>query len=722
MISPRPHFRNLCLVLLLLSLTACVAFGAEPKHVMLIHSFGRDFAPFNSFSAVLRNELVSRYSGSLDILEVSLESARSGDAVQEGFLVDYLAAQSSVRRLDLVIPIGGPAVRFAQLHRERFFSGTPMLISGTDQRHAQPAALTADDSVVAGRIQPARVVETILQLLPETKNIVVVIGSSPLEKFWLNEIRTDCQRFADRVSFQSLDELSSAEMFEHCARLPPRSAVFYAALVVDAKGIPQWDEGALNQLHEVTNAPVFGVFESQLGRGIVGGPLVDMEEMARNTAKVATRILHGEAAGGIRTAPQEMGVPQFDWRELQRWKISEARLPAGSVVCFRQPGLWERHGPLIFGGLFVGAAQAALIVGLVVNRTRRRRGEAARLESEARLASAVEVADLGFYDMGSNPGQVFVDDRLSSLLGLTQQDSHRVQEFWMEHIHPEDRDRVQELSRKVLGGELEATTVEYRYQHPQRGTLWFSHVSRLVKHVPAGHAARRLGVIRDITELKRSEEALRTFSARLISSQEAERARLARELHDDITQRLARLAIDVGSSEAGTSDRSPAETARSVREELIRLGEDVHALSYRLHPSILEDLGLPAALRAEAERFERQTAGVIELKVRALPDSVSPDVALCLFRIAQEALRNAARHSGARAIKLSLLGLDGGLQLAVQDDGCGFDPAVQRDQPSLGLSSMRERVRLLGGELEIESAPNQGTTVLAWVPLRKAEG
>jgi signal transduction histidine kinase len=153
-------------------------------------------------------------------------------------------------------------------------------------------------------------------------------------------------------------------------------------------------------------------------------------------------------------------------------------------------------------------------------------------------------------------------------------------------------------------------------------------------------------VIRDITEQKHAEEALRNFSARLIGAQEEERARLARELHDDITQRLARLAIDVGRSEVGMPAPPLDETGRSVREELIRLSEDVHALSYRLHPSILEDLGLAAALKAEAERFERQRASAIELKVEALPDSVSSDAALCLFRVAQEALRNAARHSG----------------------------------------------------------------------------
>lgn len=366
-----------CLGTLLLALAAPGASAASPQRVLLIHSFGRDFAPYNHFSGVLRTELVSEASGSVDVLEVSLDTARVADTAPEGPLVDYLAALSASRPPDLVIPVGGPAVRFAQRHRQGLFPHTPLLIGGTDERHIQRATLTTNDAVVAGRIQLPRVVQTILQVLPQTTNVVVVVGASPLETFWLKEIRDAWQPFTNRVSLQTLNELSFAEMLKRCAALPPRSAIFYALMIMDVEGIPQWEEGALTRLRSVANAPLFGVFETQLGRGIVGGPLVGMQEMGRNTAKVAARILRGEAPADLRIAPQEMGVPQFDWRELQRWGISEARLPAGSIIRFRQPGLWERYWWLVCGGVLVGAVEAALIVGLLVHRARRRHGEAA---------------------------------------------------------------------------------------------------------------------------------------------------------------------------------------------------------------------------------------------------------------------------------------------------------------------------------------------------------
>ncbi len=223
--------------------------------------------------------------------------------------------------------------------------------------------------------------------------------------------------------------------------------------------------------------------------------------------------------------------------------------------------------------------------------------------------------------------------------------------------------------------------------------------------------------VRRAGERERAAVQIRELAGRLIDVQEKERARLARELHDDITQRLAGLAIDVGRCELGTSEVPPAETARGVREGLVKLSEDVHALSYRLHPSILEDLGLAAALRAESEHFTRQESVTVDLNFRELPKEIAREPALCLFRVAQEALRNVARHARARAVEISLRGLDGGLQMAVRDDGCGFDTNSQRVRANLGLVSMHERVRSLGGELEVESAPGQGTTILAWVPL-----
>jgi len=221
-----------------------------------------------------------------------------------------------------------------------------------------------------------------------------------------------------------------------------------------------------------------------------------------------------------------------------------------------------------------------------------------------------------------------------------------------------------------------------------------------------------------IGKLEIRRQAQETFTRQLIGAQEAERARLARELHDDITQRLAVLAIDTGRVERAGTTPEVNDTMRGVREGLVRLSEDVHSLSYRLHSSLLEDLGLAEALKAECERFSRQESIRAEVNLLDLPPTLPPDAALCLFRIAQEALRNVTRHAKARTVDVTLRAMDDGLQLAVRDNGIGFDPKRKREHLSLGLASMRERAGLLGGELDIESAPGYGTTIVAWVPLK----
>jgi signal transduction histidine kinase len=218
-----------------------------------------------------------------------------------------------------------------------------------------------------------------------------------------------------------------------------------------------------------------------------------------------------------------------------------------------------------------------------------------------------------------------------------------------------------------------------------------------------------------------AEGEAKNLAGRLITAHEDERRRLARDLHDDLTQRLARLAIDAGKIERSAPVSTHDEVGRSMREDLVRLSEDVHALSYRLHPSLLDDLGLVEALNAECEGFSRRESIPVEFKPRDVPRDIRPDTALCLFRVAQESLRNVARHAGASAVEVSLRKVDEGLEIAVRDNGTGFDPVKDRGRHSLGMASMKERVHLLGGELDIDSVPGSGTTVVAWVRLNGEE-
>jgi signal transduction histidine kinase len=346
--------------LLMAVLVAYAASGATPSRVLLLHSFGRDFAPFDAFSASFRSELAQRLGGAVVFYDVNLEIARFDGGEPEVPFINYLETLFASNRLDLIVPIGGPAARFAQAHRDRFFAGTPMLLAAVDERHLNSAAFSDNDTVVSCFLDPASLMRSVLEVLPATTNVAVVVGNSPLEKFWLEELRRNVQPFTNRVSFSWFNTLSFAEMKKRVSSLPPHSAIFYFVLSVDAEGVPHFGKEALSSLHEVANAPMFGLHQTQLGF-IVGGPLLDIEELSRNTAGVAVRILHGEPAGSIKTPTQGAGKPIYDWRELKRWGISEENLPAGSAVWFRERSIWDIYKWRIL----LGVATACAAIGAV---------------------------------------------------------------------------------------------------------------------------------------------------------------------------------------------------------------------------------------------------------------------------------------------------------------------------------------------------------------------
>jgi len=361
------------------------------------------------------------------------------------------------------------------------------------------------------------------------------------------------------------------------------------------------------------------------------------------------------------------------------------------------------------------------LMGVSIDISERKLAEEAFRTNEARLDAGAELAGLGFYEVNFGDGVMHVDERARGLCGIPPDrgDGTQALEFWAEHLHPDDLQRVLHMREQLHSGPQDRVSLEYRFLHPTRGEMWLQHLAGVAARDATGRAVATYGVLRDITERKQVEDDLRDLSRRLIRAHEEDRALLARELHDDLTQRLAVLAIEVGGAEVAAPDEPQVLSMRSIREGLVRLSEDVHSLAYQLHPSVLDELGLAEALRTECERRGRNSRLDLSVELDSRPPGVGKDAALCLFRVAQEALSNVTRHAGARVASVALKPMDGGFLLAIRDDGVGFDPTSQGSGRSLGLVSMRERVRLVNGTLDIESAPGQGTTILAWVP---AEG
>src|SRR5271157_5828614 len=381
------RLRILHLVLILMDLPAIHAQEPRkaPRRVLILDSFGRNVSIFTVSIASFRAEVSRRWSGPLDLYEIPMEASRIGVSEGDKALADFLANRLAGSPLDLVVPFGALATRFAVQNRDRLFPGTPMLIAATEQRNLPPGALTPMTAFVGPKYHLPEVVDNILRLLPNTKTIAVAIGASRLEQFWRREAQRELAFLSDRVRLRWLDELSFEEMKREVAALPANSAVLYTIVHQDAAGVTLEQDEALQGLRSVANAPFFSCYESELGSGTIGGRLFADRTLGIDAAAAAVRILQGEPPASCSQPPRGLMAPVYDWRELQRWGISESLLPPGSTVLFRPQTIWQQYRGYAVGTAGLVALQTAMIAGLLLQRRRRRRVEENLAFSEQRL-------------------------------------------------------------------------------------------------------------------------------------------------------------------------------------------------------------------------------------------------------------------------------------------------------------------------------------------------
>ena len=273
------------------------------------------------------------------------------------------------------------------------------------------------------------------------------------------------------------------------------------------------------------------------------------------------------------------------------------------------------------------------------------------------------------------------------------------------------------LFQELRAGIIDHYSLEKRYARKDGTRLWGRLRVSLLNH---GDRQFPLvfAFVEDITETKLTEDRLASATGRLIEAQEQERARIARELHDDTNQRLAMLALGIEQLKAELQRGELRCAVDNLQKSVCEISEDIQALAHELHSPRLELMGLVAAMRGFCREFEEQRRVQIDFKVHNLPSPLSPDVSLCLFRVLQEALHNSAKHSGMRHFDVRLSGTSNEIHLTVKDSGAGFDREAARQSRGLGLISMEERLKFLRGTLSINSRPERGTIVHATVPLR----
>lgn len=695
---------------ILLCAFMCPAGAAQTnaKKVLVLFSF---FERSHTSLDLMESSLRAHVPGPVDFYVAYLENPRFEEEPYRESLAETLRRGYSGEKLDLVMTASEPALQFAVQYRDRMFPGVPIVF------WAISSAL-ADQKMpgVTGVATTAGTHETIdlaLRLHPDATAMAVITGNSQIEKVWLAGVQQELSHYRDKVKEIDIIGPPGPEMLKKIAALPPHTVALFQLFPQDStlRQINSWAVLAAT----TRRLPTYSIFQTlALDRGGIGGAYYDSAEDSAVAGELGARVLSGERPDAIPVVHLSDLQVKLDWRQLRRWHIPESALPAGSMILYREPTLWERDRSYIIAAIVLILTQALLIAALLWQRARKRKAETVLQESEKRFrVMANSIPSLVW--MCDPHGRVtYVNERRIEFTDPNQGAGDS--DSWLASVHPDDLKNMRDGLANALQSR-QAFAQEYRLRRRDGIYRWMYDVAS-PRLNGDGSFAGFIGSAIDTTEQKLAQQSLEKMSGQLIEAQEQERSRIARELHDDICQRLALLSMEIEETHLASAipDISTTKNLEEIGRLCTEIASDVQGLSHQLHSSILDYLGVATAIKSFCEELSKQYDLQIEFSARNVPKQLPRDVSLCLFRVAQEALHNAVKYSGVSKFTVELIGAMNEIQLIVMDTGAGFDAGEAREHGGLGLVSMQERVHLVHGTFSIESKPGEGTTIMAIVP------
>jgi PAS domain S-box-containing protein len=484
------------------SLATTTSHADEIKRVLIIHSIQSDLPVTQLIDNSIRQEMRAQLPGRIEIFSEFLDSLRSSEPQRDERMASFLREKYAKHPFDLLISIGPEALNLLVQRRASLFADAPIIFAGIREDNELLRSLPTGVTGLTSYINPVPTIELALHLQPWARNLVVVTGAAEFDRLWEKRARQMLAGYENRLKTTYFSGLPMAELLRKLGQLRSDTIVLYLSILREGAGQTFIPKDAAREAIEATTAPVYAVYDTYLGMGMVGGYMVTFESVGIEAGRLGLRVLAGARPQTIPPSPVTTEAAYVDWRQLKRWRLDSSQLPPNSVVLFREPSLWKRYKLLIGTGCALLVAQSLLIAALFAQGRRRLRAERAALESEERISLATTSAHLGLWHWDISSNRLWVSDICRQIMGLGSQANVGLETF-LGLVHREDQSaNLQSLEPSGNNRGLERA--EHHLVLPDGSDHWVRAVKRM-DFDASGRPARMTGVIIDVTQEKLAE-------------------------------------------------------------------------------------------------------------------------------------------------------------------------------------------------------------------------